>query len=112
MSHIENHILLETDLRLLYEFNQEAHAETSDKEGTEKEAPVNLVGLVSVKRKQQEAEDEIGEGLIELGRMLWHGLTPEFEDEAPGQGGLIAVNLGVEEISESDHASGECDCDA
>ena len=55
MSHIENHILLETDLRLLYEFNQEAHAETSDKEGTEEEAPVNLVGLVSVKRKQQEA---------------------------------------------------------
>ena len=112
MSHIENHILLETDLRLLYEFNQEAHSETSDKEGTEEEAPVNLVGLVSVKRKQQEAEDEIGEGLIELGRMLWHGLTPEFEDKAPGQGGLIAVNLRVEEISESDHASGERDCDA
>ena len=38
LSHIENHILLETDLRLLYEFNQEAHAETSDKEGTEEEA--------------------------------------------------------------------------
>ena len=44
--------------------------------------------------------------------MLGLGLAPEVEDEAPGQGGDVAVDLGIEEVAQADHAGGEGDGNA
>ena len=40
LAHIQNHILLESDLRLLDEFNQETHAEAADEEGSDEESAI------------------------------------------------------------------------
>jgi hypothetical protein len=42
LSHIECHSLLKTDLRFLDELDKEAHSKTSDKEGADKESPIEF----------------------------------------------------------------------
>ena len=83
LSHVKDHILLEADLRLLDEFDKEAHAEASDEECTDEESPVELRKLVFVHQDLEDSEKEIAEGLVELGRMFRFSLAAELEDEAP-----------------------------
>ena len=59
LSHIQSHILLETYLRLLDELDEEAHSETAQEEGPEKEAAGHLVETVLVDENEDDAEDKV-----------------------------------------------------
>ena len=48
LAHIQNHVLLKHDLRFLDELDEETHSETSDEEGSDKEASVHLLMFESV----------------------------------------------------------------
>lgn len=93
LAHIQNHILLESDLRLLDEFYQEAHSEASDEECTDEEAAVQLRKSVFIHQYLEHTEKEIAQGLIELGRVLRFRLTSKLEDESPRKVRNISVNL-------------------
>ena len=93
LSHIQDHVLLESYLRLLDELDEEAHAETPDEEGSDEEATIELVESVLVHQDLEHAKKEVAESLIKLSRMLRLGLSTEFEDEAPRQRSHIAVYL-------------------
>ena len=71
-----------------------------------------FVELVLVHPHQQKPENQIREGLVDLGRMLGLRLAAKVEDDSPRQAGHIAVNLGIEQVAETDHAAGEGHGDA
>ena len=48
LSHIEDHIILKSDLRFLYELYKESHSEEDDKEHSDECSPVHLLCLVLV----------------------------------------------------------------
>ena len=93
LAHIQNHILLESDLRLLDEFYQEAHSEAADEECTDEEAAVQFRKSVFIHQYLEHTEKEIAQGLIELGRVLRFRLTSKLEDESPRKVRNISVNL-------------------
>ena len=93
LAHIQNHILLESDLRLLDEFYQEAHSEASDEECTDEEAAVQFRKSVFIHQYLEYTEKEIAQGLIELGRVLRFRLTSKLEDESPRKVRNISINL-------------------
>ena len=67
LAHVQEHRLLELDLRLLDEFDQEAAAEAAQQEEAEEESAVHLVQLVLVDPDHDHAEQQVGEGLVQLG---------------------------------------------
>ena len=93
LTHVQDHILLETNLRFLDELDEEAHAEASDEEGSDEEASVELVQTESVHKDLEHSEEEIAQGLIKLRRMFRLGLAAELEDEAPWKIRDISVDL-------------------
>ena len=93
LTHVEKHLLLETYLRLLYEFDEETHAETSDEESADEEAPVELVKTESVHQDLEHSEKEIAQSLIKLRRMLRQSLATELENETPWKVCNISINF-------------------
>ena len=83
LSHVQDHVLLESYLRLLDELDEEAHSEASDEECSDEESPVELRKSVLVQQDLEYSEKEVAESFIKLGRMLRLGLSAELEDEAP-----------------------------
>ena len=75
LSHIQDHTLLETYLRLLDELNEEAHSEATDKEGSDEESPMKLWKSVFVHQNLENSQEEVAESLIKLGRMFWRGFS-------------------------------------
>ena len=75
LTHIQNHILLETNLRFLDEFDKEAHSEATDKEGSDEESPMKLWKSVFVHQNLENSQEEVAESLIKLGRMFWRGFS-------------------------------------
>ena len=102
LSHIQNHILLETDLRLLDELDEEAHSEAADEEGSDEESSVEFRKSVLIHQYLEHSQKEVAECFIKLRRMLWFGLAPKFEDKAPWERSNISVDFRIEEISETD----------
>ena len=93
LSHIQDHILLETHLRFLDELYKEAHSETSDEEGADEEATVELRQTILVHQYLEYTEKEIAQGFIKLGRMLRLSLAAKLEDKSPWKRCHISVNL-------------------
>ena len=93
LSHVQSHRLLESHLRFLDEFYQEAHAKKHYEENTDECAAIYLVKLEPVHPEEDEAENQIAEGLIQLCRVFRLSLTAKFEDKAPRQVGHVSVNL-------------------
>ena len=91
LSHIQNHILLESHLRFLDELYEETHSETSDEEGSDEESTMKLRKSVLIHKYLKYTEKEIAQRLIELSRMLRLGLSSQLEDEAPRKSGDITV---------------------
>ena len=110
LAHVEYHVLLEADLRLLDEFDEEAHAEASDEECSDEESPVKFVKPELVHQYLEDSQKEVAERLVKLGRMLRFGLSSEFENESPWKICDITVNLRIAEIAEADECSGETYC--
>ena len=111
LTHVQNHIMLETHLRFLDELDEEAHAETSDEEGSDEEAAIKFVEPVLVHQDLEDAQKEVTESFIKLCGMLRLCLSPEFENEAPRQRSNISVYLRIEKVSETDECCGKADCD-
>ena len=107
LSHVQDHILLESHLRLLDELDEETHSEASDEECSDKESSVELVKPVPVHQYLEDTQQEVAEGLIKLCRMLWLRLTTKLEDESPWKICDISVDFRIEEIAETDECSGE-----
>ena len=93
LAHVQGHGLLERHLRLLDELDEEAGAEAHRQEDAHEHAPVHLVQFLPVQADEREAQQEIGEPFIELGRMLGFSLSAKFENEAPGKVRHVTVNL-------------------
>jgi hypothetical protein len=93
LSHVQNHILLEANLRFLDELDEETHAEASDEEGADEEASVELVQTESVHKNLEYTEKEIAQSLVKLCRMLRFRLAAELENEAPWEICDIAIYL-------------------
>ena len=110
LSHIQDHILLETYLRLLDELDEEAHTEATDKEGADEESSVKLRQSVLVHQNLEYSQKEVAESLIKLCRMLWLCLMSELKNEAPRERGYITVNFRIEEISKADKGCCKADC--
>ena len=85
LAHIEDHIIFKCHLRLLDELDQESGTEADNEENADECPPVHLLEAIFVEQDESDSEKEIGQGLVELGRMLRLRLSPEFEDEAPRQ---------------------------
>ena len=58
LSHIQYHILFEAHLRLLDEFDEETHAETSDEEGSDEESSVKSVEPVFIHEYLEDSEED------------------------------------------------------
>ena len=93
LSHVKDHVLLETHLRLLDELDEETHSETADEERSDEESSVELRQSVLIHQYLEDSQKEIAEGFVKLGRMLWLCLSPELEDESPRKTCNISVNL-------------------
>ena len=83
LPHVEDHIVLERNLRLLDEFYQESHSEADDEEYADKCASIQFVEFVSVHPYQDYSQYEIAERLINLCRMFRLGFVPQIEYESP-----------------------------
>lgn len=83
LAHIEDHIVFESYLRLLDEFNDEPHAEAYDEEDSDECSPVNLVQPELVKTDKSKAKNKVSQCLVQLCRMLGFRLAPEIKDKAP-----------------------------
>ena len=112
LAHVQGHRLLEFDLRFLDEFDEEPGAEAAQQEETEEEAAVDLVQFVLVDPDHDQAQQQVGKCLVELRGMLGFRLAAQVEDEAPGEGRDVSVDLGIEEVAQADHAAREGDGDA
>ena len=93
LSHIQNHILFESYLRLLDELDEESHSEASDEECSDEESPVELRKSVLVHQYLENSEKEVAQCFIKLSRMLRIGLSSEFEDESLRKVCHITVDL-------------------
>ena len=128
LAHVQRHAVLEVHLVLLEELDEEAEDEDFRQTEAEEEAAVigrgNLcVGFRTlaevgtrgggslflpalVQPHHAEEEDEIGQRLVELGRMAGHHVHP-LEDESPGYVRRPPDNLGVHQIGQTDAAGGD-----
>ena len=70
LAHVQGHVILEHDLRLLDEFYEESHSETSYKESADEEASVKLWQAVLVHQYLEDSQKEIAQCLIKLGRVF------------------------------------------
>ena len=70
LTHIEGHSLLELNLRLLDEFDKEPHTEAAQQEGAEEETAVHLVQFLCIHPYQEQSQQQVAEGFVELRRML------------------------------------------
>ena len=68
LTHIKNHILLETYLRLLDELDEEAHSEASDEECSDKESSMKLRKSVLVHQYLEYSQKEVA-SKSSLGRL-------------------------------------------
>ena len=93
LAHVEDHSLLESNLRFLDEFDDEPHSEASDQEKSEEYPARKLVELLPVQPDKDKPQDEIGAGFVQLGRMLGFCLSPKVENESPWEAGDITVYL-------------------
>ena len=59
LSHIQDHILLETYLRLLDELDEEAHTEATDEEGADEESPMKFRQSVLVHQDLEYSKQEV-----------------------------------------------------
>ena len=83
LTHVQDHVLLESHLRFLDELYEETHSEASDEKCSDEESSVELVKLVSVHQYLEDSQQEVAEGFIKLCRMLWLCLSTKLEDESP-----------------------------
>ena len=81
LAHIQNHILLESHLRLFDELYEETHSEASDEKCSDEESPVELRQPVLVHQDLENSQKEVAQGFIKLSRMFWFGLAPEFDPQ-------------------------------
>ena len=72
---------------------------------------MHLVELLVVEEKQYQSEDDVAERLIEHGRVLGERVSRTLEHYAPRKVGVVAVDLGVEEIAKADARSCKADDD-
>ena len=93
LSHIKDHIVLETHLRLLDELDKEAHSEATYEEGSDKESSMKLRQSIFVHQDLEHTQKEVAESLIKLGRMLWFRLVSKLENEAPRKRSNVSVDL-------------------
>lgn len=107
LAHIEQHILLESHLRLLDELYQETHAEKHYEEYPDKCASSDVFQLVAVHPQENQSENQIAQRLVYLRRMMRNGLPCPQENEAPRKRGDIPVYLRIEKIPETDEHPGE-----
>ena len=110
LSHIKDHIVLKTYLRLLDELDEEAHTEATDEEGADEESSMKFRQSVLVHQDLEHSQKEVTESLINLCRMLWLCLVSELKNEAPRKRGYITVNFRIEEISKADKGCRKADC--
>ena len=111
LTHIEDHLVLESYLRFLDELDEETHTETADEECSDEESPVELRKSVLVHQDLEYSEKEIAERLVKLCRMLWLCLSSELEDEAPRKTCHVTVDLRIEEVAKTDESSSKADSD-
>ena len=111
LTHIENHTCLESRLVLFDELYQEPHAEEHYEKYAEDGAGTQPVQLSPVQPEQHQPENQVAQGLVDLGRMVRHPVPPgvQRKDESPGQVGLYAVDLGVHQVAAAYHHACETD---
>jgi hypothetical protein len=64
LTHIQNHILLESYLRLLDELDKESHSEASDEKCSDKESSMKLRKLILVHQNLEYSQKEVADSLI------------------------------------------------
>jgi hypothetical protein len=110
LTHIQCHGALEFHLRLLYEFYEEPHAEAADEKPTEVKAAGGFVYPLPIEPEQNKAENQIRQGLVDLGGVFRLGFSAQSKDESPRQRGYITVNFGIEQIADADKTARKGHC--
>ena len=93
LPHVENHVVLECDLRFLDELYEETHTETYDEEYADECSAIYLLQIELIHAQEHDSENQVAQCLVNLGRMFRFGFAPQVEDEAPRKGGHVSVNL-------------------
>ena len=104
MSHAERKAVAVSGLTDFDEFDDHPEREDRDEEQAEKHSGRRPVALSCIDGIEEEENQSIGEGFIELRRMPRDGIHVG-KDDRPGQVGRGAVNFRIEEISNSDEES-------
>ena len=111
LSHVQDHVLFKSHLRVLYELDEDAAAEAHNHEQAHEGAAVHLVQIPLVKGVKHKAKEKICAGLVQLRGVAGGRFPVALEHEAPGKVCWVAVNLAVEQVSKADEAGREGDGD-
>ena len=104
LAHVEGHSLFEGYLFFLQEFHEETEEEDGEDAVAKVEAGADKVAAFFVNVQSNKEDYQVGNGLIELGRMAWRKYTIYHcfigvEDESPGHIGHITDNFRIHQIA-------------
>ena len=112
LTHVKGHALLKIHLDLLAELNEKAECEYGGYAESKVESGAYLVFVLAVDKHDDGKDDEVGDCLVELGRMACKILTVLDKDESPVGAGGLAHDLGVHKVAQTDAGCGERSCHA
>ena len=109
MAHINHHITYgkKSYGRLLGKLQKASASEAEGNEDAQELSRIHLVEFLFIEEEQDEAQNHITQSLIKHSRMLRQGVPAPLENHSPREGGMITVNLGVEEVAEPDASAGK-----
>ena len=112
LTHIEDHVGLESHLIVLYELNEETCGKSTDKEGAEEETPTVATALLPVHPHHESEQGEICQRLVNLRGVACKTVVQLIpfrrtdKLEAPGEVGGIAENLAVHKVADAYKTTG------
>lgn len=111
LAHVEGHVGLEAHLRILDELDEETAGEEHGEEHSEDEARASFGVFLPIHPHKEHEEREIASRLIELCGMAGKSgiFVATDEDEAPGEGGGMAVDFRVHQVAETNHGTDKRD---
>ena len=106
LAHVECHAYLEVALHLFEELHEEAESEDGGEAVAEEEACAYLARHAAVEPPADEAEQGVGNSLVELCRVAGKHIDLG-EDEAVVATSGAPYDLGVHEVAQTDAAGGD-----
>ena len=83
LTHVKGHAMLKFHLNLLKELYKKAEGKDCGYAESEIESAAHSLSVIAVNESDDNKNDEIGDGLIKLGRVAWKIFSILNKDESP-----------------------------